>query len=53
MLQRLTMIFVFVAILFGDSDNMIVPVGAVLTASVLFLIGKIREVRHEEAKADR
>jgi hypothetical protein len=47
------MIFIAVAILFGDSDNVIVPVGAILIASVLFVAGKIREVRHEETKADR
>jgi len=53
MLQGLTMIFIAVAILFGDSDNVIVPVGAILIASVLFVAGKIQEVRHEETKADR
>ena len=53
MLQRLTMIFIAVAILFGDSDNVIVPMMAVLIASVLFVAGKIQEVRHEETKTDR
>ena len=53
MLQGLTMIFIAVAILFGDSDNVIVPVGAILIASVLFVAGKIQEVRYEETKADR
>ena len=53
MLQRLTMIFIAVAILFGDSDNVIVPMLAVLIASVLFVAGKVQEVRHEETKADR
>lgn len=53
MLQRLTMIFIAVAILFGDSDNVIVPVGAILIASVLFIAGKIQEVRDEKTKADR
>lgn len=53
MLQRLTMIFIAVAILFGDSDNVAVSVGAILIASVLFVAGKIQEVRHEETKADR
>ena len=53
MLQRLTMIFIAVAILFGDSDNVTVSVGAVLIASVLFVTGKVLEVRHEETKTDR
>lgn len=47
------MIFVFVAILFGDSDNVTVSVGAMLIASVLFVAGKIREVHHETTKANR
>lgn len=53
MLQRLTMIFVFVAILFGDSDNLSVSVGAILIASLLFTISKIKEVRNEETETDR
>lgn len=53
MLQGLTMIFIAVAILFGDSDNVTVPMMAVLIASVLFVTGKVLEVRDEETKADR
>lgn len=53
MLQGLTMIFIAVAILFGDSDNVAVSVGAILIASVLFVAGKVLEVRDEKTKADR
>lgn len=53
MFSKVGMVLICIAMMLGDSDKLLLPTVLVLIGGVLILLGKMTEVRHEEAKADR